>query len=163
MTEQTRMVDGNQPDWGPLRGFCGDSHVHPGHGQCDGFSDADAAALDVALYGNAYLLDGKRVPPQDVLVVQADCCTPELAKLYVCNQDGLVEAVAKLLDGALHLEDCYITPGETTCVCLIGKLRALLPLCNEPRVQDGKTRDTFWRCVRHVHPSTPDAHVFGQV
>jgi hypothetical protein len=95
----------------------------------------------------------------------AECGTPERAKLYADNQGDLAEAVADLLDNALHLEGCYITPDETTCVCLIGKLRALLPLCAQPRTQGGyfDGEATYWRCVRHIHPSAPDAHVFGQV
>ena len=100
-----------------------------------------------------------------------DCGTAEPAgivhKLYAepVAHDHLAAEIADLLDHALHLEGCYIGPDDTHCVCLIGKLRALLPLCNEPRTQGGYLdgEATYWRCVRVVHPDSPDLHTFGQV
>lgn len=136
------------------------------HATVVGFSDAVQAAMDLMLYGNAYLVDGKRVPPEAVLVVdEQDCGTPEARKLYATDQNDLAEAIADQLDHALHLEGCYIGPEETHCVCLVGRIRALLPSCTEPRTQGGyfDGEATYWRCVRTVHPSDPDRHFFGQV
>lgn len=85
-------------------------------------------------------------------------------------QAELAEEIADLLDEAVHLEGCYIDPNDTHCVCLIGKLRAVLPQCGETRTL--RTPDSIafdgegfrmWRCQRVVHPSTPDKHVFGEV
>lgn len=80
----------------------------------------------------------------------------------------LVEDVADLLDNALHLEGCYITPDETVCVCIIGQLRALLPRCEHTEMVKrflggGVTETATRRCLRTLHPSAAWKHVYGEV
>lgn len=92
-----------------------------------------------------------------------DCCTtlPGTPDPVDNPLDELAEKIAELLEDAVHAEGCYITPDETHCGCLIGRLKGALPQCpagGGPRDDSGG-----WRCVRTVHPTTPDAHVFGAV
>jgi len=63
--------------------------------------------------------------------------------------------LADLLEDALHSDDCYINPDETVCVCLIGRVRAVLAHCEERRGQ--------WLCIRPAHPDSPHRHVFASV
>lgn len=67
--------------------------------------------------------------------------------------DDLAEAIADMLDAALHPEACWISPTETNCSCLIGDVRAALPQCTYESLH--------YRCLRTVHPSTPDLHYYG--
>jgi hypothetical protein len=111
-------------------------------------------------------------PPRDF-----DCCTPHatLAELeailaadtpvVLTPQDDLLTALDELLDNALHSDRCYIGPNDTTCVCVIGKVRAALPLCEavQDRPMLGEPRDTsYWRCQRTAHPSQPAQHYFSE-
>lgn len=75
------------------------------------------------------------------------------------DQEALAEEIASRLDEAMHLEGCYIDPNDTHCVCVVGKLRAVLPQC-EARLIDYPGKPL--RCLRIVHPSTPDRHVFAE-
>ena len=75
--------------------------------------------------------------------------------------DHLAENITSMLDEAMHLEACWISEDETRCVCIIGKLRAVLPQCGhvEQVGVKGRTR----QCLSTVHPSAPYKHVFGTV
>lgn len=109
--------------------------------------------------GNKMLGQASVLPAGEPLLRATLYTTPEA-------QGELVEAVADLLDNALHLEDCYIGPDNTECVCVIGKIRAVLPRCPETRTPMGYPETPgvprYWRCGRTVHPSRPHAHAFGE-
>lgn len=93
--------------------------------------------------------------------VRDDTAMPQLeARVFLLSQPELVEGLADLLEDALHSPLCYIDPDETHCMCLIGQVKALLPLC-EATTDNG--HGIKWRCVRTIHPSTPDMHSFGRV
>jgi hypothetical protein len=76
-------------------------------------------------------------------------------------QDGLAETFAELLDNAIHLEACWISEDETRCVCIIGKLRAVLPRCGH--VESVGVKGLTRQCLSTVHPSAAYKHVFGTV
>jgi hypothetical protein len=83
------------------------------------------------------------------------------------QQHQLAEAIADLCDNAMHLEACYVTPDETECVCLIGKLRATLPECEYTELRNWAWNETeilteSRRCLRTVHPTAYWKHVFGE-
>lgn len=96
-----------------------------------------------------------------------DCCTtlPGMPADPAPGQlEDLAEAIAEMLEDAQHPEGCYIGPDETHCVCLIDRLKAVLPQCPAVRPDiSPQTNRATWRCVRTVHPTTPDRHVFGGV
>jgi len=75
----------------------------------------------------------------------------------VKSQDELLTALDELLDSSLHDDGCYIDAHDTTCRCIIGRIRAVLPPCGA--AQD-KGNGVFWKCHRNAHPASPDRHVF---
>lgn len=75
------------------------------------------------------------------------------------TQEELLTAMDELLDNALHSDECFIDPDDTTCVCLIGTLRAALPPCNVHKLM---VFGRPWRCTRSAHPASPDRHTFGE-
>lgn len=76
------------------------------------------------------------------------------------TQEELLTALDELLDNALHSDECYVDPDNTTCLCVIGKVRAALPRCE---VHQLTTFGPPWQCQRTAHPASPDRHVFGEV
>lgn len=119
-------------------------------------NQAEQLATDLLMTGNAYTVDGKRVPPEDVLTYRNYPLhsTPEAL-------DGLAEQVADMLDNAMHLEACWISEDETRCVCLIAALRAALPRCGH--VENIGVKGLTRQCLSTVHPSAAYKHVFGTV
>lgn len=99
-----------------------------------------------------------------------ECATSEAVKLYATQeqQDALAEELADTLDNARHLEGCYVTPDETACVCVIGRLRAMLPRCAYTELKNKPWNETETltesrQCLRTVHPSAAWKHVYGEV
>lgn len=95
---------------------------------------------------------------------QPDCGTAEADDTHPLfttegEQAYLVERLAEILDDAMHLEACFVTPDETACVCIVGGVRAVLPACGQAQQHGARS----WRCLRSVHPSEPDRHYFGEV
>ena len=85
------------------------------------------------------------------------------------TQDELLTDLDELLDNALHDDHCYITPNDTVCVCVIGRLRAVLPPCGAVQIRKVATQGAFggegrsvWKCLRNAHPASPDRHYFGE-
>lgn len=77
------------------------------------------------------------------------------------TQDELLTLLDELLDNALHDDRCYIDPDNTTCVCVIGKVRAALPPCGAVyRPANPQRGDRIVTCHRNAHPASPDRHVF---
>lgn len=86
-------------------------------------------------------------------------------------QADLLGAIEELLDNALHSDECYVSPDDTICFCLIAAVRAALPKCEAIKapttlefqpIGNGHIAKV-WRCVRTAHPASPDRHVFGAV
>jgi hypothetical protein len=71
-------------------------------------------------------------------------------------QADLILALDELLSASQHLPWCEIGPDDTNCLCLIGMVRAVMPMCTHVETQVGSRK---WRCIRHAHPSDPDNHV----
>lgn len=83
-------------------------------------------------------------------------------------QQRLAEHLADLLDNAMHLEACYVSPDNTECVCVIGRLRAVLPRCDYTELKNRPWNGTevltvSRQCLRTVHPTAHWKHVFGEV
>lgn len=122
---------------------------------------ADQLDLDLLLWGNTYVVDGKRVDPTTVVVHRR---TPqgqaEQVHPPIHTQEEFLTALDVLLDHTLHADECYIDDAQTECVCAIGKVRAVLPPCGAvqpPPSGEGH----LYRCTRNAHPSSPDRHTFG--
>lgn len=75
------------------------------------------------------------------------------------TQEEFLTALDELLDHTLHAEGCYIDPNDTTCVCVIGKVRAVLPACMVKQPPPSGEGD-LWSCVRTAHLASPDRHVW---
>lgn len=99
----------------------------------------------------------------------ADVCSCELTV-----EQSLLVALTELLTEAQHpVGVCYITPDETECHCLIGRVKAVLPRCQERRTayghnttgvqRLGEPAEPYWRCVLIEHPDNPDGHQFEDV
>lgn len=135
--------------------------------------------IDRIMFGNAYTVNGKRVPPEDVVVHEVltpsgterigyqvqpktvDNLQTELCKgveTTIRGQDEFLTLLDELLDDTLHDDRCYIHPSDTECVCIIGRIRAVLPPCGA--VVD-KGNGVYWKCVRNAHPTSPDRHTYG--
>lgn len=81
------------------------------------------------------------------------------------TQEEFLTALDELLDHTLHAEGCYIDPNDTTCVCVIGQVRAVLPACEATQLPPYPTPDNqdpthAWHCVRTAHLASPDRHVW---
>ena len=85
-------------------------------------------------------------------------------------EQSLLVDLTEILTEAQHAPGCYIDPEETHCVCLIGKVKAVLPRCQETRnsyggpaepARLGEPSEPYWRCVLIEHPDNPDGHNFG--
>lgn len=108
-------------------------------------------------------------PPPGAAV--AICVQQLLAELEaepvvtLTTQEELLTALDELLDNALHGPECYIGPEDTHCVCVIDRVRAVLPRCEavQERGRLGEPGDTsYWRCQRSAHPASPDRHFFSE-
>lgn len=144
--------------------------------------DAARLQLDVLLFGQAFTLDGIRVPPEGVVLHQAATVhvthadADECARIFnlgfaeaveqytgagsIHTQEEFLTALDELLDHTLHAEGCYIDPNDTTCVCVIGAVRAVLPPCMVKQPPPSGEGD-LWSCTRSVHPASPDRHVWA--
>jgi hypothetical protein len=111
--------------------------------------------------------DGRMVEAMPLGAWVARAGAPHALYSTQAQLDDLAEEIADTLDNAMHLEACYVRPDETRCVCVIGKLRAVLPRCghvdtiNRPG-PDGVLSYTR-ECLRTVHPSAAHKHVYGEV
>jgi hypothetical protein len=147
-------------------------------------AETQQMALDGLMTGSTYMdaKTGRRIPPEAVALgsvvdlmggsdretgltdTEADTLFEMVADPAVRQGqlDDLAEAIADMLDHALHPDECWISPTETNCTCLIGDIRAALPQCTyvKPGLSP-QTRSDHWRCLRTVHPSTPDRHYYG--
>lgn len=129
-------------------------------------SEADKVRLDLLMTGNAYMVDGKRIPPESVVVyrlqtvadLETELCKGVESDVPVRHQDEFLTMLDELLDNTLHDDHCYIGPHDTTCVCIIGRLRAVLPPCGA--VKD-KGHGVYWTCTRTAHPANPNQHYYG--
>lgn len=125
-------------------------------------NNQDRLRLDLLLYGNAYMVNGQRVDPTDVVVHQADeQCQGAEAGPEIRTQDQFLTQLDELLDNTLHDDACYIEPNSTTCVCILGRIRADLPPCGAVRPAPGAP-DRMWPCIRTAHPASPDRHWFSE-
>jgi hypothetical protein len=120
---------------------------------------AEQLRMDLLMYGNAYIVDGKRVPPESVVAYQETKGYPLHATQ--AQQDDLAEEISGLLEEAMHLEACWISEDETRCQCIIAKLQDALPRCGH--VERIGTKGLTRQCLSTVHPSAPYKHTFGTV
>lgn len=127
-----------------------------------GLTDNERLGLDLALHGNAYTVDGKRVPPESVVVHTADETCQGVDSPKVRTQDELLAELDELLDNALHDSHCFINEADTHCACVIGAIRAVLPPCGAVVPAPGKRPDVYWKCLRTAHPASPNNHWYGQ-
>jgi hypothetical protein len=72
------------------------------------------------------------------------------------DQDGLIILVRKLTEEASHAPECYITPDDTHCECVVGKIRDALPRCNYSVTVHGSP--TVYQCLSISHPDQPWKH-----
>lgn len=77
------------------------------------------------------------------------------------TQEEFLTALDELLDHTLHLDTCYIEPHDSTCVCVIGMVRAVLPACEATYPRELTVDPSQWRCVRTAHLASPDRHVWA--
>lgn len=79
-------------------------------------------------------------------------------------EQALLVDLTVMLTEAQHVEGvCYITPDETECHCLIGKVKAVLPLCTATKlgpITEELDFGEYWRCVMIEHPDNPEHHHF---
>lgn len=167
----------------PVGPWCGNLSAHDEHADCTGIltrrgradtpTDTERLAEDLWMFGNAYTVNGRRVPPEDVVVhehvcdpdidhdhdplpsVQETGWTAQVARIH--SQDEFLTVLDELLDNALHDDRCYTHPSDTECVCIIGRVRAVLPPCGA--IVD-KGNGVYWKCHRNAHPASPGRHVF---
>ena len=109
----------------------------------------------------------ERMPPPDVVQAQTvenlanELCVGAEPDRAVSTQDELLTALDELLDNTLHDDRCYIGENDTTCVCIIGAIRSVLPPCGAVyRPAHPQRGDRIVTCHRNAHPASPDRHVF---
>lgn len=86
------------------------------------------------------------------------------------DEQELLVALTELITEAQHpVGVCYIDPDDTVCHCLIGRVKAVLPLCRArktayglPFGDTGGEPSPYWECVLTEHPDNPDRHEFRE-
>lgn len=92
--------------------------------------------------------------------------------LVLTDEQELLVALTELVTEAQHpVGVCYIDPDDTVCHCLIGRVKAVLPLCKakktaygHPAELDrlGQPPEPYWQCVLTEHPDNPERHEFRE-
>jgi hypothetical protein len=72
----------------------------------------------------------------------------------------LLTLLDEMLDRTIHSDACHIDPDDTTCFCVIGQLRSVLPPCPVKQPPPSGEGD-LWSCTRKAHPASPDRHVWS--
>lgn len=72
----------------------------------------------------------------------------------------LLTLLDEMLDRTVHSSACHIDPDDTTCFCVIGQLRSVLPPCPVKQPPPSGEGD-LWHCTRKAHPASPDRHVWS--
>lgn len=103
-----------------------------------------------------YQVGGKMHAPGEVTIALSLPAEPRIH-----SQEEFLTALDVLLDHTLHADECYIDDAQTECVCVIGKVRAVLPPCGATyRPKHPQRGDRIATCLRNAHPASPDRHVF---
>lgn len=76
------------------------------------------------------------------------------------TSEELLTLLDEMLDRTLHSDACHIDPDDTTCICVIGQLRSVLPPCTATQPPPSGQGD-LWHCTRKAHPASPDRHVWS--
>lgn len=151
----TTYGPGNPPPEREPAGHVCDPDIDHDH---DPVTDYERLRMDLLMFGNAYVRDGKRVPPEDVVVLTFGLPEP---RTTIRSQEELLTDLDELLDNAQHEDTCFINPADTVCGCIIGRIRTILPPCGAVyRPANPQRGDRIVMCLRNAHPSSPDRHVF---
>lgn len=152
-------------------------------------AENERLAEDLALYGNAYTVSGKRVPPEDVMTFTATAGELQSAVAdHVCDPDidhdhdpvsqtvdNLKNELCKGIETTIRGQDEFLTMLDELLDdtlhddhCYIHPndtecvciIGVIRAVLPPCGAVVDKGNGVYWKCVRNAHPASPERHVF---